>query len=135
MHLGLGSLSIFFFWLWTQKCVSPLIAFASASAFILVFGSLFAVGFLIVRLASRPGGALQLFTKESSYAQRWGSLYKTLKDSRVSFLVPLLVSVVCRSAIIGFGQKSGLAQVAALIVLELVMCIGQCTSELMPSVT
>jgi hypothetical protein len=125
MTLALGTLTTFTFYQLTQKCVSAVTAFACASALILTIGSLALVVSLVMRLASTPDGIDHLFTKGSSYARRWGSLYEVLDHHRIFFMIPILAVVVMRSAAIGFGQRSGLAQVIAIIVLELITCTGE----------
>jgi hypothetical protein len=124
MNLGLGPLTTFAFFQWTQKCISSASAFISAAAFLMCFGSLGLVTFLILRLAFRPGGLQQLFSKQSTYGRRWGSLYNVLHESKVSFLIALVLAAFIRSAIVGFGH-SGASQVATLIVLESAMGFGE----------
>ena len=125
MSLGLGPLAVFGFNQWTQRCTSPVTAFISVTAVLFTIGSLGFVTFLILRLTRRPDGIELLFDKHGVYAPRWGALYEVLHDSKVFFVVPLLVVVIIRSAIVGFG-RSGLSQVATLIVLESLLCIGEC---------
>ena len=40
-------------------------------------------------------------------------------------VVAIWVIVIIRSAIVGFGQNNGLAQVIVLIVVDLLFCIGE----------
>jgi hypothetical protein len=89
------------------------------------FISLAFVSFFILRLASRPGGLEQLFTAKSTYGRRWGSLYDVLHENKLNFIVLNNVASLVCNAIIGFGHRSGKAQVGTLIVLELSMCIGK----------
>jgi hypothetical protein len=124
MNLGFGSLITFVFYQWTQQCAAGATVFASVTALFFILGSLAFVTFLILRTAKRPGGIEQLFTIESTYARRWGSLYSTLKETQLSFVLVLLAAAFIRRIIIGFGQKSGLAQNILLILLELAMFIG-----------
>jgi hypothetical protein len=100
--------------------------FISALAFLVFFVSLAFVSFFILRLASRPGGLEQLFTARSTYGRRWGSLYDVLHENKLKFIILNHLASFVRSAIVGFGRRSGAAQVVALIVLELCMCIGMC---------
>jgi len=109
---------------WTQKCTSAVTAFASAVSLAIIVGVLGLVTFLIILMATRPDGKTQLYTKSGTYARRWGALYNVLHHDRVIFLVPLLGLVLARSAIVGFGQGSGIIQVIALIVLETVTASG-----------
>lgn len=126
MTLALGTLTTFAFYQLTQKCLSSITAFACASALILTMGPLAFVVFLILRLASKPGGIEHLFTKGGNYARRWGTLYDVLDYNRIFFVIPLLAVVVIRSAVVGFGQRNGLAQALTIIFLELTTCVGEC---------
>lgn len=130
MSLGLGSLTTFIFYQWTQRCVAGSTGFASAFALLVVIGSLCVVTFLIMRLARTPEGLQQLYSKQSTSARRWSSLYSTLKDTKINFLVLSLSAALIRRAIVGFVQKSGLAQNILLIIFESAMCIGECLDSL-----
>jgi len=52
-------------------------------------------------------------------------MYDTLKEGPMYFAVVLWIIILIRSAITGFGQGNGLAQVIALIVLYLFVCLGK----------
>ena len=67
----------------------------------------------------------KLFTKDSIYGRRWGSLYDTLNERQLYFAVALWVIVLIRSAITGFGQSDGLGQVIAMIVLQVIVFISK----------
>jgi hypothetical protein len=125
MTLALGTLTTFTFYQLTQKCLSSVTIFACVSALVLTIGPLAFVVFLIIRLASKPDGIQHLFSKESTYARRWGSLYDVLDHNRILFMIPLLAVVVIRSAVVGFGQRDGMGQTVTIIVLELVTCVGE----------
>jgi len=122
MSLGLGPLTVFAFFQWTQKCISATIAFITAAGVFMTAASLAVVSFLILRLAFRPNGIEQLFSKKTTYGRRWGALYDVLHERKVVFILPDLLVVVGRSAVIGFGH-SGVIQVGILIALELALCI------------
>jgi len=124
MNLAIGSLATFGFWQWTLSPNSAARSILSAAAFIIVILTLSTVVFLIVKLSHRPGGMQQLFNAKSSYGRRWGTLYDTLHENSVIYVIPLTGVVILRSAIIGFGQKSGLVQSGALIFLETVIFLG-----------
>ena len=66
-------------------------------AFILL--NLGVVCFLILRIGNRPGGSVLLFSNKTSYGRRWGTLYNSLNDTRLFFVVPLLFVVLARSAV------------------------------------
>lgn len=130
---------------WTQSCTSRLAAFLSASALIIILTNLGIVTFFILRLAARPGGSAWLFSNDTSYGRRWGTLYNTLSETTVYFVAPFLVFVIARSAITwvlhiylgranwfskllrnsGFGQGHGLAQVIAMLAVELIMAVSE----------
>jgi hypothetical protein len=125
MSLGLGPLTIFPSFQWTQSCKSSVTAFISALAFLVLFISLAFVSIFILRLASRPGGLEQLFTAKSTYGRSWGSLYDVLHEDKLQFIILNNLASLVRNAIIGLCHGSGGSQVGTLIVLELSMCIGK----------
>jgi hypothetical protein len=57
------------------------------------------VCFLILHIGNRPGGIALLFSDKTSYGRRWGTLYNSLNETRLFFVVPLLCVVLARSAI------------------------------------
>jgi len=124
MTLALGALATFAFYQWTRKCTSAVSAFISATALIIFILTLGGVCFFILRIARRPDGLAALFNKDSMYGRRWGTLYNTLHEGSLSFVGPLLIIVLARSAITGFGQGHGLVQVCLLVVLDIVVCIA-----------
>jgi len=123
MYLGLGSLTTFIFYQWTQRCTAGATTFASVVALFIIIVSLSVVTSLILRLARSPEGIQQLYNKQSTSARRWSSLYCTLKETKINFLVLYLLAALIRRAIVGFGQNSGLAQNILLIIFESAMCI------------
>jgi predicted N-acyltransferase len=124
MTLAMGALATFAFYQWTQKCTSAVTFFVSATALIIVVLTLGGVCFFILRIARRPDGLLALFNKDSIYGRRWGTLYDTLHEGSLYFVSPLLIIVLARSAITGFGQGHGLVQVCISIVLDIFVCVG-----------
>jgi len=76
-------------------------------------------------MSTSKDGTGKLFNKDTTYGRRWGTMYDVLSDQRVPFSVALWVIVLIRSAITGFGQRSGFAQVIAMMTLEIVVCIGK----------
>jgi hypothetical protein len=134
MTLALGTLTTFTFYQLTQKCLSAVTIFACASALVLTIGPIAFVIFFITRLASKPDGIQHLFTKGSTYARRWGSLYDVLDHNRLLFMIPLLAVVVMRSAVVGFGQRSGMAQTIAIIAIELITCASECLKSVLFSI-
>jgi len=52
-------------------------------------------------------------------------MYDTLNERHLYFAVLLWVIAILRSAITGFGQRNGLAQVIAMTKLQLIVCIGE----------
>lgn len=128
--LALGTLATFAFYQWTQACTSGLMLFLSASIFIFALLMLAGASFLILFISKKPGGLEQLFSKDHSYARRWGSMYNTLNKGQLYFAVALWVTVLIRSAITAFGQSNGLAQVIAMIILEFVVCVSESTSPM-----
>jgi hypothetical protein len=128
--LALGTLATFAFYQWTQACTSSLMFFLSASALFLALMMLGGASFVILFISKKPGGLEQLFSKDHSYARRWGSMYNTLNEGQLYFAVALWVNVLIRSAITAFGQSNGMAQVIALMILEFLVCISESTSPL-----
>jgi hypothetical protein len=124
MTLALSALATLAFYQWMQKCTSGVTAFLSATALIIVLCTLGGVSFFILRISRRHDGLQVLFNQYSTYARRWGTLYDTLHEGSLYFVAPLLVIVLARSAITGFGQGHGLVQVCTLIGLDIVVCIG-----------
>jgi hypothetical protein len=124
MTLALGTLATFSFYQWTRKCTSAVTAFVSATALMIVISTLGGVCFFILRIARGPDGLVALFNKDGTYGRRWGTLYNTLHEGSLYFVGPLLIIVLVRSAVTGFGQGYGLAQVCILIVLDIVVCVG-----------
>ena len=130
--LALGTLATFAFYQWTQRCVSGLIFFLSASILGLILLTLGGTSFFLLRTARTPDGIQKLFSKDYTYIDRWGSLYDTMNERRIHFVVAIWVIVIIRSAIVGFGQNNGLVQVVILIVVEFLFCIGKhCPSAVM----
>jgi hypothetical protein len=125
MTLALGALTTFTFYQLTQKCISAITAFACASALILTIGTLGCVVWFILRLASRPDGIQRLFTHGSPYVRQWGTLYDALDHKRLSFIIPILGIIVLRSAVVGFGQHSGMAQAIIIALFESIACVGE----------
>ena len=52
-------------------------------------------------------------------------MYDTLSDGRMYFVVVLWIQVLIRSAIVGFGQSHGFAQVIALTIVDCALCISE----------
>jgi hypothetical protein len=125
MTLALSALATLAFYQWTQRCTSGVTAFASATALIIVVLTLGGVCFFIRRIAQRPDGLTVLFNQDSIYGRRWGTLYNMLHEGSLYFVAPLLIVVLVRSAITGFGQHHGLVQLCALIVLDLIVCVSE----------
>jgi Transient receptor potential (TRP) ion channel len=123
--LALGTLATFAFYQWTQRCVSGLIFFLSASIFALVLLTLAGTSFFLLRISRTPDGSFKLFSKDYTYIDRWGSLYDTMSERRIPFVIATWSIVIIRSAIVGFGQHNGLAQVIVLIVVDLIFCAGE----------
>jgi len=124
MALALGTLATFAFYQWTQHCATGLAFFLSASALAIILLNLGVVCFLILYISSRPGGTALLFSDKKSYGRRWGTVYDTLNETRLFFVVPLLIVSLARSAVIGFGQGHGFAQVIALIAIEAITALS-----------
>lgn len=133
---------------WNKNCTSVLTLCLSAFVFAITLANLGIVTLLILRIASQPDRRTQLFNKTTTYGRRWSSLYDTLNETRLSFLVLLLVMIVAKAAVVfvhsilhiwkttdyrmdfrGFGQKSGMVQVIALLILETFMIISQSLFE------
>jgi Transient receptor potential (TRP) ion channel len=91
----------------------------------LVLLTLGGTSFFLLRLARTPDGLHKLFSRDFTYIDRWGSLYDTMSEGRLPFVVALWVVVIMRSAIVGFGQNNGLVQVIILIVVDLLFCFGE----------
>jgi Transient receptor potential (TRP) ion channel len=125
MTVALGTLTTFTFYQLTLSCTSSITTFLCAAALILTIGFLTAAVIMIYCTAIRPDGITHLFTKGSPYARRWGSLYDVLSEKRLPFMIPLLALVVMRSAVVGFGQHNGLAQVITILALEVITCVGE----------
>jgi hypothetical protein len=125
MHVALGSLTTFAFNLWIQKCNPAGILVASAFALFIIMITLSGVSTFILEISRTPDGLKKLFNADSTYGCRWGTLYNTLREGRLSFVPFLLVVVVVRSAITSFGQGHGLLQLCAMIVVDLIVCISE----------
>jgi hypothetical protein len=125
MTVALGALTTFTFYQLTQKCMSASTVILCISALLLTIGTLGFVVFFILRLASTPDGIQRLFTRDSSYVRQWGSIYDALDHKRIYFVIPILGIVVMRSAVVGFGQHSGLAQAIVIVLVELIACAGE----------
>jgi hypothetical protein len=130
--LALGTLATFAFYQWTQACTSKLTFFLSASVLFLALLMLAGASFLILFISKKQGGLEQLFSKDHSYARRWGSMYNTLNEGKLYFAVALWMNVLIRSAITAFGQSNGIAQVIAFIILEFIVCVSESISPMEP---
>jgi hypothetical protein len=104
--------------------------FLSASALFFALLMLAGASFVILFISKKPGGLEQLFSKEHSYARRWGSMYNTLNEGQLHFAVALWFNVLIRSAITAFGQSNGIAQVIAFIILEFIVCVSESISPM-----
>jgi hypothetical protein len=124
MTLALGALATLAFYQWTQKCTSAVTFFVSSTALIIVVLTLGRVCFFSLRIARRSDGLVALFNKDSMYGRRWGTLYDALHEGSLYFVGPLLIIVLARSAITGFGQGHGLVQVCISVVLDVFVCFG-----------
>jgi hypothetical protein len=125
MTLALTTLATLAFNQWTQSCTSGVTFLVSTTALIIVMLTLGGVSFFILRIAQRPSGLAMLFDRDGVYGRRWGTLYNTLHEGSLYFIFPLLIVVLARSAITGFGQGHGMAQVFALIALDIIVCVGK----------
>jgi hypothetical protein len=123
--VALGALATFAFYHWTQRCTSWLVFLLSAGVLAFILLTLSTTSFFILRISKKPGGLQQLFSQDHSYGRRWGSMYDTLNEGQLYFAVALWMFVLIRSAITGFGQSNGFAQVVTLIVVEFVVCISE----------
>jgi hypothetical protein len=126
MTLALSALATFAFYQWTRPCTSAVTAFVSTTALVIVILTLSTIYFFILRIARRPDGAglAALFDGDSMYGRKWGTLYNTLHEGSLLFVGPLLVVVLARSAITGFGQGHGGIQVFVLVGVDIVVCAG-----------
>jgi hypothetical protein len=84
---------------WTQHCATGLAFFLSASALAVVLLNLGVVCFLILHISNHPGGIARLFSSKTSYGRRWGTLYDSLNENRLFFVVPLLFVILARSIV------------------------------------
>jgi Transient receptor potential (TRP) ion channel len=123
--LALGTLATFAFYQWTQVCVSRLTFFLSASVLVFVILVLAFPSFFIWRISKKPDGLQRLFSADHTYVHRWGSMYDKLAAGQVYFSVAVWTVVLLRSAITGFGQRSGVAQVVSLIIVDLVFSFSK----------
>jgi hypothetical protein len=128
MTLALSTLATLSFFQWTQKCTSGVTYFASAMALFLIIGLLVVVSFLIIKVSLQPSGLEDLYQRDGRYVRRWGSMYDALNEKRIFFVLLLVGLVLIRSAVVGFGQGSGITQVIAMIAVEGVTAVGE-TSE------
>jgi hypothetical protein len=126
MLVTLGTLATFSFYQWMQPCTSALTFFLSVSVVAFILAMLSTASFIILHISRRQDGVQRLYSKDHTYARRWGSMYDTLKEGQLYFAPVLWIVVLIRSAIIGFGQGSGLAQVIALIALDFCISLGEC---------
>jgi hypothetical protein len=124
MVVVLGALATFAFYQWTQPCTSWLTFFLSVGILVFILSTLGAASFLILRISRSPDGIQRLYSKDHTYGRRWGSMYNMLNEGQLYFAAILWIVALIRSAITGFGQSSGLAQVIALIIVELTLCIS-----------
>jgi hypothetical protein len=125
MAVALGSLATFAFYQWMQPCTSWLTIFLSVGILVFILSTLGTASFLILRISQTPDGIQRLYSKDHTYARRWGSMYNMLNERQLYFAAILWIVALIRSAIVGFGQGSGLAQVIALIIVELNLCISE----------
>jgi hypothetical protein len=79
----------------------------------------------ILHIAYRPNGHSMLFDQDSTYGRRWGSLYNTYREGSLAFVGIFLIVMLARSVITGFGQGHGLAQMCALLAVDLIVCISE----------
>jgi Transient receptor potential (TRP) ion channel len=91
----------------------------------LILLTLGGTSFFLLRVARTPDGLQKLFSKDYTYIDRWGSLYDTMSERKIPFVIAIWVIVIIRSAIVGFGQNNGLVQVVVLIVVDLLFCVGE----------
>jgi hypothetical protein len=118
----LGSVSTFAFYQFAEPCSSTsLVAFASVELALIIL-TLLIVSILIVKTANAYGPEALFPLSEpddSKYFRKWGSLYATLKPAQYWVFIPDYIFILVKSAIVGVGQGSGIAQVCVLTVVEL----------------
>ena len=130
----MGSLATFGFWQWSRYGDSTLRSALSAIAFVAAFVTLLAISLTVFRISRRPGGLNDLYNPQHTYAQRWGVIYDTFRQTSIGYMIPFVFVTLLRGIIIGFGGGSGLAQIVALNALELVAFLGQSISSIDPPV-
>jgi hypothetical protein len=65
-----------------------------------------------------------LLYADATVLKKWGFLYVQFRATAYFYVVPILVYVLVKGAFIGLGQKSGITQAIALVILEAFALIG-----------
>jgi hypothetical protein len=120
---------IFCLWELTQRDSAGAVVLA-VFFFFSIMGILGWASFKVIRLAQHSvmmhkNPAYILYSNPAAL-NRWGFLYVQFKASAYYFIVPLLAYFLIKAVFIAFGQKSGLAQAIALVIIELAYLIGVC---------
>ncbi|KAF8813930.1 TRP-domain-containing protein [Phlegmacium glaucopus] len=109
-------LLIFIFYQWTLKD-SWLSILLSVIVLLAIAALLAYPAFQILRLARRES-SFSLYAHNDSYLYQHGPLYAQYRPSRYFFFLAPLIACVLRAIFIAFGQASGQAQLALMIVVE-----------------
>ena len=124
MGFSIGPLSKFTFWEWSHDGGALLRPILCSIGFAIVFLSLMTITILIFKISRQPNGLQQLYDSQHPYQLRWGVLYNNFLDGCITYLLLFTAITLFKSIVVGFGQRNGLAQVIALIMLEIIAFFG-----------
>ncbi|KAM0245207.1 hypothetical protein ACHAP5_005601 [Fusarium lateritium] len=126
--MGFAPITILCLWEFTQSD-SPALMVLAVFFFLAVLLTLSMAALKIIRLASLVSPLMGLYSN-SRVLNKWGFLYIQYRATAYYFIVPQLVYTLLKGMFIALGQKSGVTQAVALMVIEAAALIA--TSVMRP---
>jgi hypothetical protein len=126
--MGFAPITILCLWEFTQSD-SPALIVLAVFFFLAVLLTLSMAGLRIIRLANLISPLIGLYSN-SRVLNKWGFLYIQYRATAYYFIVPQLVYALLKAMFVALGQKSGVTQAIALMIIEVAALIG--TSVMRP---
>jgi hypothetical protein len=120
--IGFPQMAVLCLWELTVRDSAGAVVLAIFFFFSMV-GILGWASFKVVRIAQRSvslhKNPAYILYSDPSALNRWGFLYVQFKASAYYYIIPLLLYVLVKAMFIAFGQKNGIVQAIALLLIEL----------------
>lgn len=125
--IGYPPMTILCLWEFTQND-SPAEIFLAVIFFFGMTAALAFAAYKVFQIARRSQQQYQtpayLFYADAVVLNKWGFLFTQFKASSYFYVAPVLAYTLVKGAFVGFGQKSGVTQAIALIIIEAAALIG-----------